>query len=235
MLELKNLDAGYQFLKVLWDVSLKVEEGEFVALIGPNGAGKSTTLRTIAGLLTPMEGDVFFKGKSINKLKAHEVSRLGISYVSEKLNLFTDMSVEENLLLGAYAMNDPELQKETLAFVYELFPRLEERKKQLAGTMSGGERKMCAIARGMMSKPELLLVDEPSLGLQPNLVSDVFRSLQLLQGQQGVTILLVEQNVNKTLEITDRAYILEQGRIAMEGKSSSMKDNEHVRSAYLGI
>ncbi|MEJ2759586.1 MAG: ABC transporter ATP-binding protein [Anaerolineales bacterium] len=234
MLELKNLDAGYQFLQVLWDVSLKVGTGEFVALIGPNGAGKSTTLRTVAGLLHPMGGEILFKGKSINKLKAHEVSRLGISYVSEKLNLFTDMSVEENLLLGAYSLRDQKLQEETLAFVYKLFPRLEERKKQLAGTMSGGERKMLAIARGMMSTPELLLVDEPSLGLQPNLVSDVFRSLQVLQ-EQGVTILLVEQNVNKTLEITDRAYILEQGRIVMEGTSLSMKNNEHVRSAYLGI
>jgi branched-chain amino acid transport system ATP-binding protein len=234
MLELKHLDGGYQFLQVLWDVSLKVDPGEFVALIGPNGSGKSTTLRTIAGLLPPMGGEILFKGKIINQLKAHEVSRLGISYVSEKLNLFTDMSVEENLLLGAYSLNDQDLQEETLAFVYKLFPRLEERRKQLAGTMSGGERKMCAIARGMMSKPELLVVDEPSLGLQPNLVSDVFHSLQVLQ-VQGVTILLVEQNVNKTLEITDRAYILEQGKIVMEGESVSMRDNEHVRSAYLGI
>lgn len=234
MLELKNLHAGYDFLQVLWDVSLQVEEGEFVALIGPNGAGKSTTLRTIGGLLTPKDGEVLFKGELINKRKAHEVSRMGISYVSEQLNLFTDMSVEENLLLGAYALNSSEEQQEILNFIFELFPRLEERRQQLAGTMSGGERKMLAIARGLMSKPELLLVDEPSLGLQPNLVMDVFRSLQLLQ-DQGVTILLVEQNVNKTLEITDRAYILEQGRIVMEGPSSSMKDNEHVRDAYLGI
>jgi ABC-type branched-subunit amino acid transport system ATPase component len=234
MLELKNLDAGYDFLQVLWDVSLQVEQGEFVALIGPNGAGKSTTLRSISGLLPPKAGEILFKGESLNKLKAHEVSRKGISYVSEQLNLFTDMSVQENLLLGAYALNDPDEQTKTLKFVFELFPRLEERKKQLAGTMSGGERKMLAIARGMMSKPELMLVDEPSLGLQPNLVSDVFRSLQLLRGQ-GVTILLVEQNVNKTLEITDRAYILEQGRIVMEGPSLTMKDNDHVRNAYLGI
>jgi branched-chain amino acid transport system ATP-binding protein len=234
MLELKNLDAGYDFLQVLWDVSLHVNEGEFVALIGPNGAGKSTALRTIAGLLTPKGGEVIFKGKKINKQKAHTISRMGISYVSEQLNLFTDMSVEENLLLGAYAMQDSGEQQEILKFVFELFPRLEERKKQLAGTMSGGERKMLAIARGMMSKPELMLVDEPSLGLQPNLVTDVFRSLQLLR-DQGVTILLVEQNVNKTLDITDRAYILEQGRIVMEGPSHSMKDNEHVRNAYLGI
>jgi len=234
MLELKNLDSGYDFLQVLWDVTLKVEQGEFVALVGPNGAGKSTTLRTIAGLLTPKDGEVLFKGKSINKLKAHEVSRLGISYVSEQLNLFTDMTVEENLLLGAYAIRDSEEQQKTLKFVFELFPRLAERKKQLAGTMSGGERKMLAIARGMMSTPELMLVDEPSLGLQPSLVADVFRSLKLLS-EQGVTILLVEQNVNATLEITDRAYILEQGRIVMEGPSKSVKENEHVRNAYLGI
>ncbi len=234
MLELKNLNAGYDFLQVLWEVSLTVDQGEFVALIGPNGAGKSTTLRTISGLLPPKGGEVLFKGQLLNKRKAHEVSRMGISYVSEQLNLFTDMSVEENLLLGAYALHDPEEQQKTLEFVFELFPRLAERKKQLAGTMSGGERKMLAIARGMMSTPELMLVDEPSLGLQPNLVTDVFRSLVLLQ-DQGVTILLVEQNVNKTLEITDRAYILEQGRIVLEGPSHSMKDNEHVRNAYLGI
>lgn len=234
MLELKNLDSGYDFLQVLWDVSLRVEQGEFIALIGPNGAGKSTTLRTIAGLLTPKSGEVLFKGKPINKLKAHEVSRMGISYVSEQLNLFTDMSVEENLLLGAYAIRDQEEQQRTLAFVYELFPRLAERKKQLSGTMSGGERKMLAIARGMMSNPELMLVDEPSLGLQPSLVTDVFNSLKRLS-EQDVTILLVEQNVNATLEITDRAYILEQGRIVMEGPSHTMKENEHVRNAYLGI
>ena len=234
MLELKNLNSGYDFLQVLWDVSLKVDEGEFIALIGPNGAGKSTTLRTISGLLTPKGGEVLFKGKSINKLKAHEVSRMGISYVSEQLNLFTDMSVEENLLLGAYAVRNPEEQQKTLKFVYELFPRLAERKKQLAGTMSGGERKMLAIARGMMSNPELMLVDEPSLGLQPSLVTDVFNSLKRLS-DQNVTVLLVEQNVNATLEITDRAYILEQGRIVMEGPSHTMKENEHVRNAYLGI
>lgn len=234
MLELKNLDSGYDFLQVLWDVSLHVEQGEFVALVGPNGAGKSTTLRTISGLLFPKGGEILFKGKSIIKRKAHEVSRMGISYVSEQLNLFTDMSVEENLLLGAYALDNTEQQQKTIGFIFELFPRLEERKKQLAGTMSGGERKMLAIARGMMSKPELMLVDEPSLGLQPNLATDVFRSLQLLR-DQGVTILLVEQNVNTTLEITDRAYILEQGRIVMEGPSRSVKENEHVRNAYLGI
>jgi branched-chain amino acid transport system ATP-binding protein len=234
VLELKAVNTSYDFLQILWDVSLKVDDGEFVALVGPNGAGKTTTLRTVAGLLTPKSGEVLFKDKSIGHLPAHEVSRLGISYISEGLNLFTDMSVRENLLLGAYAINDKKQELETLAFVYHLFPRLEEREKQLAGTMSGGERKMLAIARGMMSNPELLLVDEPSLGLAPHLTHDVFRALLELRSR-GVTILLVEQNVNATLEITDRAYVLEHGRIAMEGPSEEMKANEHVRNAYLGI
>jgi branched-chain amino acid transport system ATP-binding protein len=159
---------------------------------------------------------------------------MGISYVSEDLNLFTDMSVRENLLMGAYSVKDKQQQLETLAFVFDLFPRLKERENQLAGTMSGGERKMLAIARGMMSNPQMMLVDEPSLGLAPHLVADVFRSLQKLH-QQGVTILLVEQRVNATLEITDRAYVLEHGRIAMEGPSSELKTNEHIKAAYLGI
>jgi branched-chain amino acid transport system ATP-binding protein len=234
VLELKNVNTSYDFLQILWDVSLQVNDGEFVALIGPNGAGKTTTLRTIAGLLTPKTGEVLFRGKPIGSLPAHTVSRMGISYISEGLNLFTDMSVRENLLLGAYAVNDKAKALETIEFVYHLFPRLKEREKQLAGTMSGGERKMLAIARGMMSNPELLLVDEPSLGLAPHLTHDVFRALLELR-KRGVTILLVEQNVNATLDITDRAYILEHGRIAMEGASHEMKDNEHVRNAYLGI
>ncbi len=234
MLELRNINTSYDFLQILWDVSLQVADGELVALIGPNGAGKTTTLRTIAGLLTPSSGEVMFKGQSIGHLPAHTVSRMGISYISEGLNLFTNMSVRENLLLGAYALNNKQKELEILDFVYQLFPRLKEREKQLAGTMSGGERKMLAIARGMMSNPELLLVDEPSLGLAPHLTHDVFRALLELR-KRKVTILLVEQNVNATLEITDRAYILEHGRIAMEGPSREMKANEHVRSAYLGI
>jgi branched-chain amino acid transport system ATP-binding protein len=234
VLELKAVNTSYDFLQILWDVSLNVDDGEFVALVGPNGAGKTTTLRTVAGLLTPKSGEVLFKNQPIGHMPAHEVSRMGISYISEELNLFTDMSVRENLLLGAYAVNDRKQELETLDFVYGLFPRLKEREKQLAGTMSGGERKMLAIARGMMSNPELLLVDEPSLGLAPHLTNDVFRALLELR-RRGVTILLVEQNVNATLEITDRAYILEHGRIAMEGPSKEMKANEHVRNAYLGI
>lgn len=234
MLEIKNLDSGYEFLQVLWGISLYVDDGEFVALIGPNGAGKSTTLRTIAGLIESKGGEIIFNGKSITKKSAHIISRMGISYVSEALNLFTDMSVRENLLLGAYAVKERGVQLETLDYIFELFPRLQERRDQLAGTMSGGERKMLAIARGMMSNPTLMLVDEPSLGLQPNLTYDVFDALLQLR-DQGVTILLVEQNVNATLDITDRAYILEQGKIVMEGPSKEVKSDEHVRNAYLGI
>jgi branched-chain amino acid transport system ATP-binding protein len=234
LLELKNVNASYDFLQILWGVSLHVDQGEFVALVGPNGAGKTTTLRSIAGLLSPSAGEVLFKGKPIGHLPAHTVCRMGISYISEGLNLFTDMSVRENLLLGAYAVREKAKQLQSLAFVYELFPRLEERQGQLAGTMSGGERKMLAIARGVMADPELLLVDEPSLGLAPHLTHDMFRALIELRNR-GVTVLLVEQNVNTTLDITDRAYVLEHGRIAMEGPSREMKANEHVRSAYLGL
>jgi branched-chain amino acid transport system ATP-binding protein len=234
LLTVNHLDASYGFLQILWDVSLEVAAGELVALIGPNGAGKSTTLRTIAGLLPPKGGEIVFNGKSIGGMPAFRISRGGLSYVSEALNLFTSMSVRENLLLGAYAVPDKQKQLQTLEFVFDLFPRLAERRHQLAGTMSGGERKMLAIARGMMSNPELMLVDEPSLGLAPYLVTDVFNSLVKLK-ERGVTILLVEQRVNATLEITDRAYVMEHGRVVLAGPSSQMKTNEHVRKAYMGF
>ncbi|MBS3784988.1 MAG: ABC transporter ATP-binding protein [Anaerolineae bacterium] len=234
MLQLKNVDASYGYLQILWGVTLEVGDGEFVGLVGPNGAGKTTTLRAIAGLLNPSGGDVLFKGQRINDVPAHQSTRMGISYISEDLNLFVEMSVRENLLMGAYTIQDRDVQLETLDFVYELFPRLKERQSQLAGTMSGGERKMLAIARGLMSNPELLLVDEPSLGLAPHLVSDVFNSLERLQ-EAGVTILLVEQRVNATLEISDRAYVLEQGKVVMEGPSSELITNQHIKNAYLGI
>lgn len=234
MLEVKNLDAGYGFLQVLWDVSINVSEGEFVALVGPNGAGKSTTLKSIAGLVAPKDGEIIFKGESIGGMPAHETSQLGISFVSESLNLFTNMSIYENLLLGAYNIEDKQTQQDTLDFVFDLFPRLKARQSQLAGTLSGGERKMVAIARGMMSNPSLMLVDEPSLGLAPKLTLDVFSALERLR-QKGVTILLVEQNVNTTLHITDRGYVLEQGQITLEGESKALLENEHVRKAFLGI
>ncbi len=235
MLKVSELDAGYGFLQVLWKVSLEVNDGEFIALVGPNGAGKSTTLRTIAGLVEPMSGEITINGDPIGGLSANLVIKeKGISYISESLNLFSDMSVEENLLLGAYTIPNKNEQRDSLEFVYDLFHRLSERKSQLAGTLSGGERKMLAIARGIMSSPDLLLVDEPSLGLAPNLTQDVFQALLKLR-DQGVTILLVEQNVNTTLHITDRAYVIEKGQIIMEGPSNKLLNNEHVQAAYLGI
>jgi len=208
--------------------------GEFIALVGPNGAGKTTTLRAVAGLVAPTRGEVLFRGRSVRGLPAHQVSRLGISFVSETLNLFPAMSVHENLLLGAYTVRDAARQQASLDFVFELFPRLHERRDQLAGTLSGGERKMLAIARGIMSSPALLLVDEPSLGLAPMLTLAVFEALQTLR-QRGMTILLVEQNVNTTLHLVDRAYVLEQGRVVLQGKGADLLNDPHVQKAYLGI
>ena len=234
MLEVTNLDAGYGFLQVIWNVNIQVKPGEFVALVGPNGAGKSTTLKTIAGLVPVRSGGITFDGRPIAGTPAHQISQMGLSFVSESLNLFTNMSVYENLLLGAYHVHDRAQQEESVRFVFDLFPRLQGRRNQLAGTLSGGERKMLAIGRGIMSSPRMLLVDEPSLGLAPKLTLDVFRALERLR-QGGVTVLLVEQNVNTTLRITDRAYVLEQGHIVLEGPSSELLQNDHVRKAFLGI
>lgn len=234
MLEVKNLQAGYDYLQVLWDVSIHVSQGEFVALLGPNGAGKTTILRTIAGVITPMAGKVRLHGESIGGLPAHQIHRKGLSFVPEDLNLFAGMTVHENLLLGAYGIRDKNKVKESLDLVLSLFPRLAERRNQLAGTLSGGERKMLGVARGLMSGPSLLLVDEPSLGLAPLLVMSVLEALQELN-RNGVTILLVEQNVNMTLHLTDRSYVLEQGRIVLEGASADLLENEHVQEAYLAL
>ncbi len=233
LLEVKNLDSGYGFLQVLWDISFSVDEGEFVALIGPNGAGKSTTLKTISGLLEPQGGEIRFDGESIGGLEGHLVCRKGVAYISEELNLFVNMTVKENLEMGAFTVKDAAKQEEHLEFVYELFPRLYERQNQYAGTLSGGERKMMAIGRGMMSGPSLLLVDEPSLGLAPMLTNEVFKALRALN-ERGATILLVEQNVGKTLKNTSRAYILEKGKIVLDGKSEDLADDDHVRKIYLG-
>lgn len=234
MLTLTDVSAGYEFLRVLWGVSLRVEEGEFVALLGPNGAGKTTTLRTVAGFLKPSSGGVSFRGEPIHTLPAHLISRLGIGFVSESLNLFPAMSVHENLLLGGYTVRDRRGLDASLEQVFELFPRLHERRDQLAGTLSGGERKMLAIGRGLMPSPSLLLVDEPSLGLAPLLSVAVFEALVKLRGR-GVTILLVEQNVHTTLRLVDRAYVIEEGRVVMEGKGTDLLQDPHVHAAYLGI
>jgi ABC-type branched-subunit amino acid transport system ATPase component len=233
LLELKRLDSGYGFLQVLWDVSISVDEGEFVALIGPNGAGKSTTLKTIAGLVEPQGGEILYEGDEIGGLEGHLVCRKGLAFISEELNLFVNMTVKENLEMGAFTLKDPAKLAENLKFVYELFPRLHEREGQFAGTLSGGERKMMAIGRGIMSSPRLMLVDEPSLGLAPMLTNEVFRALRKLN-KRGTTILLVEQNVGKTLKNTSRAYILEKGKIVLDGKSADLANDEHVRKIYLG-
>jgi len=234
LLEVTKLNAGYGFLQILRDVSLRVDEGEYVCLIGPNGAGKSTTLKTVCGLIPPMSGQVVFRGEEIGGLPGNKVCRKGISYISEELNLFVNMSVQENLLMGAYTVKDKSYLKKRIGFVYELFPRLEERRNQLAGTMSGGERKMLGIARGLMAGPKLVLVDEPSFGLAPNLTQDVFAALSRLN-DDGLTILVVEQNVTKTLQFTERGYVLEQGRIELEGPSQDLADNPHVRKVFLGV
>jgi branched-chain amino acid transport system ATP-binding protein len=234
VLELDSVQAGYDLLQVLWDVSLHVDDGEFVALLGPNGAGKTTTLRTISGHLKPIDGTISFRGRSIAGVAAHAVSRMGLGYVSETLNLFPAMSVHENLLVGAYSVRDRAAISSTIDLVFELFPRLRERRDQLAGTLSGGERKMLAIGRGLMANPAMLLVDEPSLGLAPMATLAAFEALKALH-ERGVTILLVEQNVNTTLRLVDRAYVLEQGQIVLEGSGQALLGNSHVQEAYLGV
>lgn len=232
--EVRGLEAGYGPIQVLWNVSLQLSEGEFVGLLGPNGAGKTTTLKTLAGLINPLSGQVEFMGRSIEGLSAPEITKLGVSLIPEDLNLFTKMSVHDNLTLGAYAVRDKKQIARTLDLVLDLFPVLADRRDQLAGTLSGGERKMLAIGRGLMSNPRLLLVDEPSLGLAPNLVDSVLEALQKLN-QTGLAILLVEQNVYATLEITERSYLLEQGQIVLEGASVDLVESDHVKEAYLGI
>ena len=234
MLEVKNLNAAYDFLQVLWDVSITVEEREFVGLLGPNGAGKTTLLRNISGVIKPRGGQVIFSGQDVTGRLAHQVNQAGLSYIPEDLNLFEGMPVYENLLLGAYNVHDSKKTQHQMEFVLELFPILKQRRNQLAGTLSGGERRMLALARGLMSMPRMLLVDEPSMGLAPIVVENVFATLQELN-RQGITILLVEQNVPMTLSITQRAYVLEQGRVALAGKSDELLENDHLRRSYLGI
>lgn len=234
MLEVNNLNAGYSYLQVIWDVSFKVEAGGVVALIGPNGAGKTTTLRSIMGIVKPWGGSINFLGQNITGRQTHEIARLGISFVTEETNLFTGMSVMENLQMGGLTIRNKQEFNKTLDYVFSLFPRLAERKKQYAATMSGGERQMLAIARALMSNPKLLILDEPSMGLSPQNVDIVFNTIMKLKSE-GVTVLLVEQNVNTTLEISDRAYVLENGRIVMEGKGKELLDNEYIKNMYLGV
>lgn len=234
MLEISNLETGYSYLQVLWGVSLNVNEGEVVALIGPNGAGKTTTLNSILGIVKAWKGTINFMGQDITGLPTHKLAKLGLAFVTEKRNLFAGMTVLENLLMGAFIMNDKKEIDRTLDYVFSLSPRLAERRKQYAATMSGGERQMLAIARALMSNPKMLLLDEPSMGLAPQNVAAVFEAIKKLRAE-SVTVMIVEQNVNTTLKIADRAYVLEQGKIVMDGKSEEMLSNDHVKNMYLGV
>jgi branched-chain amino acid transport system ATP-binding protein len=234
MLEVSNIDTFYGKLQSLWSVSLSVDEKEIAALIGANGAGKTTLLNTISGSLRPASGHATFLGRRIDGLPPHAIAELGISHVPEGGKLFPDMSVHENLEMGAYPYHAWKWREDTLEEVYQIFPRLKERERQLARTLSGGEKQMLAMGRGLMSRPRLCLFDEPSYGLAPILLLELFRVIKSLR-EQGLTVLLIEQNVHHALEIADRAYVLENGRIVLEGKSSDLLKNDYVRKAYLGL
>lgn len=234
MLKVNKIDVFYGDVQVLWEVSFEVREKEILVLVGANGAGKSTTLRTISGLLRPAKGSIEFDGIRLEQIPEHKTIEQGIAHVPEGRRLFPEMTVEENLIMGSLSPKAKAKRKETLQWIYSLFPRLEERRKQYTRTLSGGEQQMCAIGRGLMSLPKLLMFDEPSLGLAPVLVQEIFHMVQKINAE-GVTILLVEQNVKQTLSICHRAYVLENGRIVMEGTGQELLNNPHVREAYLGI
>ena len=234
MLELEKVEAGYGQFRVLHGVDMHVDKGEIVALVGPNGAGKTTTLRTILGMTTLYSGDIRYQGKSITKLPTHKRVELGITMVPEGRGLFNYLTVYENLLAGAYTKEAWEKKEDTIEWVFELFPRLKERRDQIAGTLSGGEAQMLAIGRALMSRPKLLLMDEPSLGLAPIIVLEVFEIVKKLR-DEGVTILLVEQHVKHSLEISDRAYVMEMGKIVMQGPAKELLQSEELKKAYLAL
>lgn len=235
LLELKNVNAGYGAFRVLHDINLYVDKGEIVALVGPNGAGKTTTLKTILGLTKLFSGKIFFEGKDITKLPTHKRVALGISMVPEGRRVFPSLTVYENLLMGAYLVKDPKDIEDALELVYSLFPILKERRYQKAGTLSGGESQMLAIARALMSKPKILLTDEMSLGLAPKIVIQLFDLVKRLRDEYGITILLVEQHVKQSLEIADRGYVIELGRIILEGTAKELLANEDLRKHYLVV
>jgi branched-chain amino acid transport system ATP-binding protein len=235
MLKISNLHVSYGGIQALQGISLNVEEGQIIALLGANGAGKSTTLRTIMGIVKPDQGSIEFEGESLLGLKSFQVVMKGIALVPEGRRVFSNLTVKENLSLGAYTRNDKEKIKADIEEVYELFPRLEERHTQSAGTLSGGEQQMLALGRALMSKPRLLMIDEPSLGLAPVLSQDVLSKLVELNQKRNQTVLLIEQNARAALSIADYAYILETGQIKLEGPASEMATNDDVRKTYLGI
>jgi len=234
LLEVNNISAGYGMIQVLWDVSLKINAGEIVALVGANGAGKTTLLHTISGDHAPTSGSICFRGQNITGLPANKIVELGISHIPEGRKLFTEMSIQENLEMGAYAKRAWKKKNETLQEVFKLFPRLKERSRQMSKTLSGGEQQMLAMGRGLMSLPELCIIDEPSNGLAPKLVAEVFQIIKSLR-EQGKTILIIEQNVRQTLEIADRACVLENGRMVIEGCCEDLLKSDHIRKAYMGL
>ena len=234
MLDLKGINAGYGSFQALFDISLTVNAGEAVSVIGPNGAGKTTLMRVISGMTAPFSGEMEMEGKSLSSFPPHQIVELGIAHVPENRRLFPGMTVEDNLKLGAFAKTARGESSKNLEFVYELFPRMKERRSQLAGTMSGGEQQMCAIGRAIMSGPKLLLMDEPSAGLAPVVVQQVFSLVRRIR-EEGYTVLIVEQNVQQVLQVVDRAYLLEAGQLIDSGKSEDLLESENVRKAYMGL
>ncbi|MBC7123137.1 MAG: ABC transporter ATP-binding protein [Pseudothermotoga sp.] len=235
MLRIDGLNAAYGRIKVLWDLSLSVGSGEAVGLFGPNGAGKTTLVNCVIGFLKPISGKVLFQDKDITGMEPHEIVKLGIALVPQERELFPNMTVEENLRAGAnYVPHARERMLEAFDLVFTLFPILKERLKQKVGTMSGGQQRMVAVARALMSFPKLLMLDEPSVGLQPSIVSELFSKLREIKNQ-GVSILLIEQNVKQGLKVVERGYVIENGRIVLEDSSTNLMNNEHIKKAYLGL
>ena len=233
LLEVKNLDVHYGVIQAIKDVSFEVNEGEIVTLIGANGAGKTTTMQSIMGLIHPSRGEIYYDGQKINGIPSHKIVKLGMTQVPEGRRIFSELTVYENLLMGAYTRTDKDGIEKDFKAIYTLFPRLEERKNQIAGTLSGGEQQMLAMGRAIMSKPKLLMLDEPSMGLSPLLVDQVFEIIKHFH-EIGTTILLVEQNANKSLAISDRAYVLENGKIVLTGTGKELLASEEIKKAYLG-
>ena len=233
MLEVKNLEVYYGVIQAIKGISFEVNEGEVIALIGANGAGKTTTLQTITGMLKPEKGEVIFNGVDISKIPGHKIVPMGMAHVPEGRRVFAQLSVYENLKMGAYTRKDKNEIEESLKMVYQRFPRLEERKNQLAGTLSGGEQQMLAMGRALMSKPKIILMDEPSMGLSPIFVEEIFNIIKEISAG-GTTVLLVEQNAKKALSIANRAYVLETGNIVLSGDAHEMMNNYQIKKAYLG-
>ncbi|MCP8316473.1 MAG: ABC transporter ATP-binding protein [archaeon] len=234
MLDIDSVSASYGNIQILWNVSLSVKKGEIVTVLGPNGAGKTTLVKTILGLLHPNSGNIKFSGERIDKLPTYKIVDMGIVLVPEGREIFPKMTVYENLLLGAYTKTAEKNKDQSLETIFQIFPVLRERRKQLAQTLSGGEQQMLAIGRGLMSKPKLLIMDEPSLGLAPILVQKIFNAMREIN-EKGVTLLLVEQNVHRALEIANRGYLLEAGKMVLAGDWDELLANEHVKKAYLGL